>query len=481
MRALLVSLLCLVAHCSFAQNYQCLQYGMDRFFLNEFVRGVHIDSMSVSGNETTFTLFRSPRGSYSFSGNPQQLDSTKGSWFGDKVVIRSDGTTLFNTYWGDTLFLQTRAGLGSSWTMYNDTSDRYYTATVTSIDTMTIFGSVDSVKSITINAYSAQGPNTADLANNKTIRISKGHGIVETFSLYMFPFHPANISSYQQGYDYLMDKRDLVSGSLKTYQLIQHAFPSSSDLYNWDVGDVFEYLKDELYNSVDTKTWHVDSVYDKIQTSPSTIEYHISVESKTYHPPFNQNPGTWTFSNTTEQFTVDNLHNIFMPEEKWNPMVLTIKGDTSLCLSKQLYSYSSSLYAPFGEFCFEESRYKEGLGRTRHDECLDPAGHFISETLIYYRKNGIDCGSIIPITGIADIMPDRFRVYPNPASSVLRIDNAGSLSYSIIDLTGRVIDNGGLAKGGKIDVSQLSEGTYFIKLTDASKKAPAVLKFLIVR
>jgi hypothetical protein len=69
MKPVLISLLCLVAHYSYGQNYQCLQYGTDRFFLNEVVREVHIDSMSVAGNETTFTLFRSPRGNYSLSGS----------------------------------------------------------------------------------------------------------------------------------------------------------------------------------------------------------------------------------------------------------------------------------------------------------------------------------------------------------------------------------------------------------------------------
>jgi hypothetical protein len=72
-------------------------------------------------------------------------------------------------------------------------------------------------------------------------------------------------------------------------------------------------------------------------------------------------------------------------------------------------------------------------------------------------------------------------IYPNPANSVLHIDNAQNVQYTIIDLVGRVMDKGSIATDGKVDVSRLSEGTYIIKLMGTSEKTPLVLKFMVAR
>jgi len=58
-------------------------------------------------------------------------------------------------------------------------------------------------------------------------------------------------------------------------------------------------------------------------------------------------------------------------------------------------------------------------------------------------------------------------IFPNPANTTLNVENAIGLNVSIIDILGReLFIKGNISESEQIDVSNLSEGTYLIKLSD---------------
>ncbi|MFI5196347.1 MAG: hypothetical protein ACHQD8_04595, partial [Chitinophagales bacterium] len=250
MKRVLLILILFSAYFSKAQNYQCLQSGVKHYFTNGngYLRGIRIDSVKTSGSDVIYYPFHTSRGRYPYAaGFNALLDSNGGSWLGKKVIQRNNGTFLFDNLWGDTVIINTQASIGDTWVFCKDTSSLYYYANVLSIDTMTVLGVLDTVKTIIINAYNGTTLITADPVNNFQIVLSKNHGFVHTFDLYTFPYHAPD-SNYARGFDYYLDALIhnstapfIPTQSNSTFALVQLTNPTGSQLYDWNVGDVFEY------------------------------------------------------------------------------------------------------------------------------------------------------------------------------------------------------------------------------------------------
>lgn len=67
-----------------------------------------------------------------------------------------------------------------------------------------------------------------------------------------------------------------------------------------------------------------------------------------------------------------------------------------------------------------------------------------------------------------EIENDVVRIFPNPATNFIMIDNFKITSYEITSLRGEIIQNGNLNNGNMINIQHLNNGIYFIKLKDGS-------------
>lgn len=113
---------------------------------------------------------------------------------------------------------------------------------------------------------------------------------------------------------------------------------------------------------------------------------------------------------------------------------------------------------------------------TRNYSLVDASPY---QGISYYRLKHVDKDGKVALSTVESVSvtaaSNAFRVYPNPARSVLHIEGpANSLSHFRVfnaagaDVTTLVrISNAGNT-GVKADVSKLSSGTYFIKTRDAS-------------
>ena len=69
------------------------------------------------------------------------------------------------------------------------------------------------------------------------------------------------------------------------------------------------------------------------------------------------------------------------------------------------------------------------------------------------------------IVGVNELLENRFQVYPNPASSYLKLlnDDGKSVEIKIYDSMGRLVAAQELSVQGGVDVSRLSAGVYYLK------------------
>lgn len=200
MKTLLLVLLFLIASMSGnAQNWQTVRR-LDTNYYNggpimpysavldtNLLRVMWVDSSGVSGGDSVFYLYRAIRIDTPYFNSSKCRDTSAPSWLGSKMIRKAGGTELYFNMRGDTITVQTNAGLGTSWALVKDASGIIYKGTVSSTSTATIDGVIDSIKTISIQAMNGSTA-IADPYNSLVLQLSKQHGWIKTLDLYRFPY-----------------------------------------------------------------------------------------------------------------------------------------------------------------------------------------------------------------------------------------------------------------------------------------------------
>jgi hypothetical protein len=473
-----IILLLLQSFVSFAQNYQCVQAGIERYYTGAYLRGIKIDSIRVVNNETILYPFRSPRGSYQTGSQYNQLNNNGGSWLGKEIRILNNGVTLFDNLWGDTIVIKTNAQPGESWIFYDDNSGGYYTATVSSIDSMTVLSTIDEVKTITITAYNYNGSiNAMDIFNNEKIQLSRNHGFLALFSIYTFPLHPANLSSYTPGLDYLMDKGDIRNNKPIIYKLSEFKNPSKFDIYNYQPGDIFEH-----HVADHGEFWTIDTIINK-QVGAGIITYQINEGSKNLREEHGEKYYYYAKSNSTlsiPEGTLSLIDGELMPEQSGNTNFFSYDPfDSSHCITSPAYGYEKNFIENNGNLdlsdsCKSFAKWKAGFGLIHFQSCSGQIIENTNQDLLFSKKNGIICGEYNSVSGINEIQAGNngLAVYPNPASEIVYIVcTLSGFNYSISDLSGKIIKSGKAAgKNNVLNIESLANGVYLLNVVNSSAR-----------
>ena len=85
-------------------------------------------------------------------------------------------------------------------------------------------------------------------------------------------------------------------------------------------------------------------------------------------------------------------------------------------------------------------------------------------------KRGSSTQNLCLFNEVAKYDMTDFKIYPNPASDYLHIDNSKGYQYHIIDLFGRIVMQGQLDEEEKINVLSLPRGSYLLKLFATPEK-----------
>ena len=486
-----------------AQNFQCLQFGPKHYFINgkNYLRGIRIDSVRPSGSSTIYYPFHTPRGRYNIN---SVLDSTGGSWLGKKVLQLSDGTFLFDNMWHDTVVIKTYANVGDSWVFYNDTTTLYYQADLISADTMSVLGSVDSIKRILITARNPLGIVTSDPVDSFQLILSKNHGFVQVIDLYTFPYHDPGVA-FNLGLDLYLDEFIInhygilrPSKTNSVFSLIDLVNPTLSQLYQWNMGDVYQYAS--CYNRFEhfpficepAEKYNLDTII-LVSITPGNSNYHFSgTESNSlYYLPGPPSPADNIIYLTTANSGILNydstliIDTTLMPEEFHQHFIYSYTiNDTSYCQTNTLYSVQKNIfihgitYNPPMEFWEDPSLYKAPLGLLSSlSSGFGTAGaSVVAQKLIYYNRGGISCGSLAtPPTSLQNVIPNQISILPNPVTNELTITAINNIkSIAIYNLVGqKVFTCQYNSQNVQINVVGLQSGLYFLRINETE-----VMKFV---
>ncbi|HYD20141.1 MAG TPA: T9SS type A sorting domain-containing protein, partial [Flavipsychrobacter sp.] len=482
---------------AFSQNWNIFDPGQPRYYTNAngYLKGMSIDSIIGQGSDMHYFPYRRLH----FHSDGIWGNDTVGSWWGRDITLRSDGTFLFPNHWNDTTKIKSRAGLGATWTFYQRTGSPTYIAEVTALDTMTILGTLDSIKKITLHAFSGNTPLPTDSFNNTELILSKDHGFYATMDLYYFPYHEPDTNLWIDDYylanslrsygNYPMLGTDTPIGkSYCVFKLVDYHSYTPAQFVDWQVGDIFEY--DACLTSMIAYTCDWGDYSYKLDTviSKTLVPYGVEYITKGWKAKVVYKPHTnlithYTYTETQDTIffadTGSYLGNIGIPESLGTldfgqrEFYHYFPNDEVLCQS------SSSFYSSYYAFGLGGGGvtlgYAKGIGKkawtwfSMADVYYD--GH---DSLIYSVRNGVPCGTYIfpdtsaPIVNsVTSVNEDAFKIYPNPASEELRIE-AGAASYSIelLNSIGQLVFKKGNYRGKQaIDLRAYTEGIYILRLT----------------
>jgi len=462
-----------------AQDYQCLQAGAAHYFINgnRYLRGIRIDSVKTFADSTIYYPFHTPRGYIGTEGYWNNLDTNAGSWLGERVIKHNDGVFLFNNLWKDTVIIKSQATIGDSWIFYHDTTTRYYTAQMLTNDTMTVLGTLDSVKTIIITAYDATGIVVSDPVDSFQILLSKNNGFVKVFDLFTFPYHAPD-SLYREGLDYFLD---LINGSGRgpsrnsaIFSLVPFSNPSLVAVNDYSAGDVYEYsfYRSDIFGYIEYGGFIIDSIMSKTAISDSQVVYSVhtwTLQSANRIPPFT----TVSFSSDSgSTFGSPLLNTSKMPEETGQQNIYYYyPGDSSSCFVSNRYSIISGIVFNTFEPCGTQEDYKIGDGNILNSICYNPPQDSYESQLYYSLKNGVACGNYVSVPDqISNVPYTKFsiNISPNPAANELNIKTniVGALTCTLFNILGQPLIS--LQTSGPaetINVRDVPNGIYFLQTT----------------
>jgi len=267
--------------------------------------------------------------------------------------------------------------------------------------------------------------------------------------------------------------------------LFSQSFLTRGEVFDFEVNDEFHYTRHSQPGS-------------NAQRYTITGKYYASNQDTVYYVRAHDNYGiTIDNSNTVTYNFTDNIDTIYytnltLPIYTFGQWVEndtsfvsydSINGvDTTLC-NVDINGFEI-LTTPF-EPLHIIRKFGRGLGITK-DYLYDPSAlnnqiALINQELIYYKKNGIACGTpdLASVSIHENKGSNNFKVYPNPVQDILHIDNTTTISeIEIFNATGQKvkhlkIDNTIVT----IDLSDFPKGIYTISLkSEYSQERRKVVK-----
>lgn len=472
-----------------AQNYQTVRSNQINYYgtpnLN-YILATRTDSFELAGLDSIFYSYKTIRmNDTTTSDNCMHLVGP--NWYGEKVIVKNDGENLFFNKDSDTIHIQTQAHFEDTFLVYVYPSglDSIY-ATITSEDTLTILGVLDSVKSIQF--FSTNG----NFITPGQASFSKNHGFVDWFASYSFPY-PYN-GAIDHG----------IVNYTGAYSLVGHEFPRVGitkplvgEIYDFEIGDRFifntgdytiggdDWTKKHTERTITGKTvYGTDSVYYTYHDSTKLVEFYgfgspFYTYGSTNSTLVYKSLQSWNDSLLPEEFN-------FTTENSWNYLSMNDCGrleETVYDLSIDLLDWPTSPCVIAFSLSVGESYETSvvGAGTLEKYSLLNPGyAHTWTSVLEYYSKVDEDtCGTpaFLAIDENNNKEQASFVIYPNPTSTEINLvlQNESQSNYDLIitDLAGKIVYQENvsvdkLANGLTISTASFEGGVYFVSLINAN-------------
>jgi hypothetical protein len=444
---------------------------------------IWIDSARTTGNDSIYYFYKTIRDTSNFS-LTGCLDTLADSWLGGKFIRVSNGDEYYFNSQKDSIFIQTNAGVGSSWILGKGSGNKVFIATIASANIINIDGVIDSYKTITIQAFQNNVP-IYSRYNNITLQLSKNHGWTKVFDLYSFPDKPV----IQKFYGTTLD-------SFQYYRV--------EKLRNVDISSKFIAGSEWIMETIGT-TWPQsgsqklthDSIISVSVTSPQIVTAYIKHTEVIYSrnsptDPLNVNiSSSYGYTNFTfePQFFFKNI----LPEFKY-----TVGNSSTPNLKRyyldtfcELYLLKERTLTPSGVIgiyngCLRDMPGVSGYAFRNIDSLeifgsllfwlengqggLQPPTFRYKASTIYLKLGNCSKGTKLNILAVKDatVSSNSYWIVPNPANKWFSISMASAqkAELKIFDINGRMVSQvSELKKDQKIDISSIPKGVYFVKLT----------------
>ena len=446
MKKLFLFLFIISSFCAFSQNWSIInsneRYHYKTRVADFYTNTVQVDSFKLDGLDFIFYLntICKPCDTCSILGT---YIANQEQCFNKIVRKMSNGNYAF--YLPDTFYINANDAIGDTWIYRINALDTIY-ASISNIDTASVLGIPDSVKTIL-------------LSNNDTLLLSKNHGMIQMKE-----------QSDSQVFELI---------GLQTQQ-VGFTLPTWREFYDFNVGDSFFYyiIHDESGHHEDNE-FQYKKIYilSKTITDTSLIYYTYYVSKIRYGTDyrFYEYTGNSFITYSSDLwFDYYNFKNISFE-------ILTVQPDGSRIklghTCDSIYNVSvvgdNTFLIPSEGCVGGEFEMLTGLGSTLNSSyaCLSS---FDSDILICYNDTGINvtpflqCSDFYSITAISSTPIVNIGINYNENQINLENPNTYHLDYRLVDNQGRTILSGDSREANiEIDISTLSHGMYYLKASVA--------------
>lgn len=231
-----------------------------------------------------------------------------------------------------------------------------------------------------------------------------------------------------------------------------------AEIYDYDVGDVFNFIYTGfLAKFSDTSVTNIE-IIDKYYSQNNDILYYVRDVKRKKR---DSDEPEWTY-----EFYIDTLA-IHYLDALINGGDIDSVGTDSELYNGRLINYFRD--APDNPPSFTKiKRFVVGCGKA-YDYWIKWEGNAWQKTeLVYYKKGDEEWGTPV-IVSVEDVKESKkkLKIFPNPANSELNISANGFKinNVEIYNASGKLIVHKNFDAGSqKIDVSQLSNGLYILKI-----------------
>lgn len=461
----------------FGQNYKLFNASTKKLFTDYPIPlsaySISFNNAMQNGNDSVyFNFFELESNAYfsdtcDFWGPSVCYKQNVPSWIGKKIIYDNAFVYNFFNWKGDTLKFEFKTNFLDTLVFYKDSIQKFQFLYYKS-DTLMVLNHLDSAYFYKIIHTDNYGNSLNSNLNQQEIIISKNWGLMRFFRVDSFP------------------------QILKPLALIGNVSPdagfyaiTNENLYDYQPGDVIQYkdysnqaggppsmnyTKYKKYTIL-SRTLTVDSIiYNTI------YEYFYSNSSVLYKDTFD-----------IKYFRKEVLAKI--PFELFNGKVNELKT-VDYCSQKfWTYTINSQNYT---EFCSQDTcwgsedtngpppiiseQYALGLGKfkdTYSYPLSPPYGYYKSSQIVYFRKNGLHCGTEILLGINENYIDNRVLCYPNPATNQVNISfkeiPQANIDIQLFDITGRLLKSKRYSSqiNIDIDVNDLTNGIYFLNINTA--------------
>ncbi|MFK8045118.1 MAG: T9SS type A sorting domain-containing protein [Crocinitomicaceae bacterium] len=472
-----------VLQLSFGQNYQSIYSNQVNYFgtnNEDTFLATRTDSVVIVDSDSIFYSFQQLR-------PVNQLDFELGAnWYGQKVIIKDNGTNLFFNQNNDTISILTEASLNDTFQIYIYPNGDFIKGWVSAMTEETHLGQLDSVK--TISLFS----NSPDYQINLTeLKIGKTLGFITVFPFYSFP-EPYDATTFNSAT--LLADQLILSGSEVPKRGITRL--TAGEIYDYEIGDIIHFKKTSFFPQtaggitetfvtnlkvIDKEIWGNDSVRYQFEKKTANHSYDLITESLQYvispiivEDKFYYNLNTYFSETLPGEAVIDSsntavalISSLKRSNECQNPIVETL-NDFELFFNPSNGVITCALCNPKRYEYFEKTGgpYASGLNAS-------PASDF-NTTVIFHMNTDGNCGDEWYLSTNGSTWENKkLSAFPNPFVNTIQLriplNSAENYGVHIYNSHGQIlkewlVSGTELSSGHLLNLQNLAKGQYIAEV-----------------